>query len=425
MPQDLFIAAWDKSGGPAWAARHGLTAQAYQQTFDKMVKEGYRPRCVSGYTASAAGPDLYAALWDKASGPAWVARHGLTESAYQKEFNQLGPQGFRPTCISAYTVSGQPRFAGIWEKSNGPAWVARHGLTASAYQTAFDGFVAQGFRPRWITTYTVNGQDFYAAIWDKASGPAWAARHGLTEAQFDDTSTQLEMQGYRLVCASACTVGNQDRYAGLWEQFTSPQLISHHGMTGMAYQATFDELVAQGFRPRFVAGYFGAQPVDHTLRFRMQQQQQSQWCWAATSVSVAHYYDSASNWTQCAMANAQRGQTTCCAAGAATAACNSPDVLDAPLTRVGHFASMQGESVTYQRLRDQVLMGRPMCIRVLWGAGPAAHFIAATGCEENEFVLVSDCGSGTTSLVAYDTLRTAYNGTGTWTHTYFTQPAAD
>jgi Bacterial tandem repeat domain 1 len=25
----------------------------------------------------------YAAIWDKSSGPAWVARHGLTSSTYQ------------------------------------------------------------------------------------------------------------------------------------------------------------------------------------------------------------------------------------------------------------------------------------------------------------------------------------------------------
>jgi hypothetical protein len=97
-------------------------------------------------------------------------------------------------------------------------------------------------------------------------------------------------------------------------------------------------------------------------------------------------------------------------------------VLDQPLQTVGHFNSMQSGSVTYATLRNEVVSGRPLCIRVRWGAGPAAHFVAATGFDEGQFVLVSDCGNGTTSLVAYNTLLTAYNGSGVWTHSYFTQP---
>jgi hypothetical protein len=57
---------------------------------------------------------------------------------------------------------------------------------------------------------------------------------------------------------------------------------------------------------------------------------------------------------------------------------------------------------------------------VAWSGG-GAHFIAATGVEEGDLVFVSDCGSGTRSVVAYNTLVTAYHGSGTWTHSYFTK----
>jgi hypothetical protein len=285
----------------------------------------------------------------------------------------------------------------------------------------FNELVPQGYRPRWATVHTFGGEARYAIVMERAGGPAWVARHGLNEAGFHSASNQFEADGYVLVCADATSVGGVDRFLGIWERSATPQ-VSQHGLTGVGLQANYDQLVPQGYRPRFVSGYPGEEPIEHTLRFTMQAQQQSQWCWSATSVSVSLYYNPSSTWTQCTLANAQRGQTNCCGAGASGAACNSPDVLDQPLQTVGHFNSMQSGSVTYATLRNEVVSGRPLCIRVRWGAGPAAHFVAATGFDEGQFVLVSDCGNGTTSLVAYNTLLTAYNGSGVWTHSYFTQP---
>ena len=79
------------------------------------------------------------------------------------------------------------------------AWQARHGLSASQYQTTFDDLVSQGYRLTQVSGYTVNGQDRYAAIWDKSSGPAWLARHGLTSAQYQTEFDNLASQGYCLL----------------------------------------------------------------------------------------------------------------------------------------------------------------------------------------------------------------------------------
>jgi hypothetical protein len=55
---------------------------------------------VSGYSVS--GQDLYAAIWEKISGPAFVARHGMTSQLYQQEFDKLSSAGFRLTLVDAY-----------------------------------------------------------------------------------------------------------------------------------------------------------------------------------------------------------------------------------------------------------------------------------------------------------------------------------
>ncbi len=50
-------------------------------------------------------PDRYIGVWEQLGGAAWVARHGLTSAQYQAVFDELVPQGYRPTVLSGYSVS--------------------------------------------------------------------------------------------------------------------------------------------------------------------------------------------------------------------------------------------------------------------------------------------------------------------------------
>jgi hypothetical protein len=52
----LFAAIWEQAGGPAFQARHNLTAAQFQQTFDQLVGQGFRLRAVSGYEVPAIRP---------------------------------------------------------------------------------------------------------------------------------------------------------------------------------------------------------------------------------------------------------------------------------------------------------------------------------------------------------------------------------
>ena len=108
----------------------------------------------------------------------WRARHGLTSAQYQQTFDQLRSQGFRLVQVSGYEVSGQARFAAIWEKSSGPERQARHGLTSAQYQQTFDQLLGQGFRPVQVSGYSVQGRARFAAIWERmaSSGPPGALK---------------------------------------------------------------------------------------------------------------------------------------------------------------------------------------------------------------------------------------------------------
>ncbi|WP_199338648.1 serine hydrolase [Nostoc sp. FACHB-145] len=240
----------------AWIARHGLTAEQYQSEFNKYTAQGFRPVQVSGY--GVGNQDFYAVIFKKtANAPEWVARHGLTSEQYQSEFNKYTAQGFRPVQVSGYGVGNQDLYAVIFEKTvNAPAWVARHGLTAEQYQSEFNKYTAQGFRPVDVSGYTVGNQDLYAVIFEKtANAPAWVARHGMTSEQYQSEFDKYINQGFRLTKVSGYSLNGQDRYTALWEKSESGAWVARHGMSSVVYQDEFDRYFYQGYRPVWVNGY--------------------------------------------------------------------------------------------------------------------------------------------------------------------------
>lgn len=159
----LFAGFWQKTGG-AWVARHGMSGQKYQQEFNTWVGKGYRLVDVSGYAKG--GKARYAAIWKKQGGSAWQARHGMTSASYQQTFDAMKAQGYRPVHVDGYTVNGTPYFAAIWDKGRGN-WVARHDMTSAKYQAEFNKWAGQGYRLVDISGYEASGQARYAAIWYK------------------------------------------------------------------------------------------------------------------------------------------------------------------------------------------------------------------------------------------------------------------
>lgn len=417
MAEDLYVAAWDSGPTTTWQARHGMTAASYQATFDTLLGQGYRLQCVSGYDSG--GQAMYAAIWDQAPGPAWQARHGMTAGEYQATFNQLVGEGYRLRMVSGYEVAGQDYYAAIWDQASGSSWQARHGMSADEYQSTFNQLTSEGYRLLWVCGYTLNGGDLYAAMWDQSPEPGgWQARHRMTAADYVSTNTTLSSQGYRPICVSGYSFDGSDYFAGLWEQPTSPTSVAHVGMPSGTYQLLFNQLQGQGYRPYFVSGYYGLDPLEIHLDFEVQAQTESEWCWAAVATSVNHFYNPSSTVTQCQVVDHQLGRNDCCD-NPSSSNCNEPGYLDQALQYLNNFASEKGQG-SDQDIVTALDAGTPPCIRIGW-AGGGGHFIGVNGCEPMGLIDVSDPIWGDVT-VTVDTLTGGqYEGSGTWTNTYFTQ----
>lgn len=152
------------------------------------------------------------------------------------------------------------------------------------------------------------------------------------------------------------------------------------------------------------------------LEFPMVKQEQTNWCWSGCATATAHFFDPASAWTQCAVASDALGVTTCCTD---PAPCNVYGYLNKALTTVGHFKSMAGSTEPDATITSESNNGLPLGVRVAWKGG-GAHFIMVVGGGPNDMVLVKDPIYGL-SYISYATLSGSYQGSGTWTHSYFTQ----
>lgn len=156
------------------------------------------------------------------------------------------------------------------------------------------------------------------------------------------------------------------------------------------------------------------------LAFNMEAQTQSNWCWAATSTSVSHFYWALSTWTQCLVANAELGLSNCCNSSV-PAPCNVPWYLDRALTRTRNFVSVTGPA-SFQQVRDEIDAGRPVGARIGWSGG-GGHFMVIYGYSVvagTNYFDIDDPIYGKSHLSVAD-FSSHYQGSGTWTHAYFTK----
>jgi len=90
-------------------------------------------------------------------------------------------------------------------------------------------------------------------------------------------------------------------------------------------------------------------------------------------------------------------------------------------TETGNLESWQSGTVEQPVLEGELARNCPVAIRIGWSGG-GGHFVVIDGsATSNGTVHVQDPIYGT-SDISQGTLATAYQGTGSWTHTYFTRP---
>ena len=162
-----------------------------------------------------------------------------------------------------------------------------------------------------------------------------------------------------------------------------------------------------------------AGPAPVLLNFNMEPQTQTNWCWAATTKSVSYFYDSSSTWSQCLIAQQAFSGSSCCGN---PAPCNQPWLLHQALAITSNFVSYIG-TLNFTGVEAQLLTGRVIGARTGWNGG-GGHFMVIHGCRQRagvNYLNIDDPIYGK-SDIAETVFLSHYQGSGTWTHSYFTKP---
>ncbi len=241
-------------GYSQYAARHDMSPAEYQTAFNTNVGT-YKMRLADLSVYNKNGQEKYAAIWDKENSPGWVGRHAMSESAYQAEVNTQKKAGYRPGRITAADINGRLVFGCIFYKVTA-SWEARHNMSSAQYQAEYNNWVgSKGYRLVEVCGYKRNGQETYAAVWEKSNGPSYVARHAMSSAQYQTEFNTQYGNGYKPVRVSAFEVGGQSRFAAIFEKMNDG-VYARYGLTEFNYQAEFDNNWYIGSALKHVCGYY-------------------------------------------------------------------------------------------------------------------------------------------------------------------------
>jgi CubicO group peptidase (beta-lactamase class C family) len=235
------------------ATHHGMSSVTYQTKFDDYSDKGYRLIHVDGYNVN--GTTRFAAMWEKKSGGAWVSFHNMSSSTYRNKFDYyVKTKGYRLIHVDGYTVGNKARFAAIWEKASGPAWRAKHNLTRSKLNSVAQEYGAQGYRLYRLSGYVSGGITKYAAIWHKV--PANSKYHTfLSSKEYQSTYEHYATKGYKIIYLNAFNdASGTPRFAAIWRKATG-DYSARHNMTHDNYQSEFENFYYQGLRLKCITGY--------------------------------------------------------------------------------------------------------------------------------------------------------------------------
>ena len=90
----------------------------------------------------------------------------MTASEYQTKYDANNAAGRKLAYLNGYNHNGSPRFTAIWTAAAPAVKKAKHGISSSKYQAQFNDAMSKGFRTRAVTGYlNGNGHVRYAAYW--------------------------------------------------------------------------------------------------------------------------------------------------------------------------------------------------------------------------------------------------------------------
>ncbi|WP_210330442.1 hypothetical protein [Aliikangiella sp. G2MR2-5] len=199
-----------------WRHYSRKTSSGYQSVFNKAVDDGYVPTHVESYNTPYGV--RYSAIFEKKS-TGFLARHNISYNEHMNTYNQAKNLGMSPTSISVVSVNGERRYTVLYQKRNIGSWSIRSQMTSSQYNTTFADMKANNKFPVYLNSYVHNGTVYYTAVFaSKPESNYVGAKHGLTASGFQSYFNYYSGYGYLTKLITGIDGYNYTHYAGVWRK---------------------------------------------------------------------------------------------------------------------------------------------------------------------------------------------------------------
>ena len=197
-----------------WEYIQDRSPAQFQKDFDRLVDEGFRPVTLQMSTFDSA--PLHNALFVQDSAPlTWSLRVGLGIDDVEKQLVSEPKKGYRPLTLGACLENGKPRFGVVFIRDGGRRpWEVKLRLAPSGLKTEVNQMAKRGLRAEALAAFPGQTGVRLAALFVDAAGQAAETRVDLTEEQaktFADESWLKDRR--RVVALTAYPVGKKTRFA--------------------------------------------------------------------------------------------------------------------------------------------------------------------------------------------------------------------
>ena len=159
-----------------------------------------------------------------------------------------------------------------------------------------------------------------------------------------------------------------------------------------------------------------------TYTFPIEQQQENDWCWDAVAVSVDHYFDPLSSWTQETFAER--------ALGVPLPRSDQTWYLSDALAILKRLNGNPRPALSFEEVQQQLDANLPVCVQIDWNEG-GSHYLVISGYSvsagRTPQVTISDPILPNSNAIVWDfeafvyayspTYASAQGAEGTWVET--------
>ncbi len=188
----FFNHIWEPAKKP-WRAYFGETGAKHQANFNKAKTDGYAPVFVDSYLQN--GKIRYVTVYEKKPGR-YVLRRNMTGQQHQALFNQSAAEGLTPVSISVVSVNGQRRYTALYRKENIGSWVHKSAVREADYQKEVNAQQARGRLPIYLNGYMHKGTPYFSVVFASKYAGRTRARHGLSASGYQTAAETSWGQGF-------------------------------------------------------------------------------------------------------------------------------------------------------------------------------------------------------------------------------------